>query len=254
MRQFIQDAYLIFNRHLHRNLRNPAWVVIGLTQPILYLAFFGPLAIKMPMMKNAGNVNPWQVYIPGLLVQLGLFGSSFVGFGIISDWRAGIIERMRVTPISRLAMLLGRVLVDVLVLTVQAIVLIVVSLFFGLRAPALGLALSLVFVMMLAMSLASLSYATGLMIKSEDAFAPLLSMVSVPVMLLSGVLLPINMGPKWLRKIANFNPFYHIVEAMRQVFRGEYLTRTVMTGAFVAVVLAAISLTIGTRVFRRENV
>ena len=250
--QFYQDTFLIFIRHFQRNLRNPAWVVIGLTQPILYLAFFGPIAIKLPMLRTMG-ANPWQIYIPGLLVQLGLFGSSFVGFGIIADWRAGIIERMRVTPISRLAMLLGRVLVDVCVLTVQAIVLICASFFFGLRAPLPGIAASLVFVMLLGMSLASLSYATGLIMKSEDAFAPLLSSISVPVMLLSGVLLPISIGPPWLKKIAVFNPFYHIVEAMRLVFAGEYLRLQVLAGVVVAVAMAAISLTVGTRVFRREN-
>ena len=46
----------------------------------------------------------------GLLIQLGLFGSTFVGFAIISDWRGGVIERFRVTPISRLAVMSGRVL------------------------------------------------------------------------------------------------------------------------------------------------
>jgi len=252
--QFYLDTWLIFRRHLLRNLRNPVWVVIGLTQPILYLAFFGPLAIKMPMMRNLGGANPWQIYVPGLLVQLGLFGASFVGFGIIADWRAGIIERMRVTPVSRLAMLLGRVLVDVCVLTTQAIVLIVASFFFGLRAPVIGVAVSLIFVMLLGMSLASLSYATGLIIKSEDAFAPLLSSLSVPIMLLSGVLLPISLGPPWLKNIAIFNPLYHIVEAMRQVFQGHYFTGQVLAGSIVAIALAAISLNVGTRIFRRENV
>ena len=40
---FARDTLLIFRRQLKLSLRNPAWVIIGLIQPILYLAFFGPL-------------------------------------------------------------------------------------------------------------------------------------------------------------------------------------------------------------------
>jgi ABC-2 type transport system permease protein len=128
--------------------------------------------------------------VPGLLIQLALFGSTFVGFAIISEWRAGIIERYRVTPISRLALLTGRVLRDVVTLVVQATVLILVGLAFGLRAPLGAIALSYVFLVLVAIGLSSLSYAVALRLKSEDAFAPLVNTVVVPLLLLSGVMLP----------------------------------------------------------------
>ena len=128
--------------------------------------------------------------MPGLLIQLALFGSTFVGFAIISEWRAGIIERYRVTPISRLALLTGRVLRDVVTLVVQATVLILVGLAFGLRAPLGAIALSYVFLVLVAIGLSSLSYAVALRLKSEDAFAPLVNTVVVPLLLLSGVMLP----------------------------------------------------------------
>ena len=57
-----------------------------------------------------------QIFVPGMLIQLGMFGSMFVGFGIIAEIRYGTVERMRVTPASRLGLLLGRVLRDAVVL------------------------------------------------------------------------------------------------------------------------------------------
>lgn len=57
--------------------------------------------------------------VPALLVQLALFGTAFVGFGLIAEYRSRVIERMRVTPVSRIALLLGRSLRDVVVLTVS---------------------------------------------------------------------------------------------------------------------------------------
>ena len=119
---FARDTMLIFRRQIKLSLRNPAWVIIGLIQPILYLAFFGPLLSRVAAGAVAGFPagNSYSFFVPGLLIQLGLFGAAFVGFTIIADWRFGVIERLRVTPVSRLAILSGRVLRDVVTLVVHS--------------------------------------------------------------------------------------------------------------------------------------
>ncbi len=137
--------------------------------------------------------------MPGLLIQLGPFGAAFVGFSIIADWRAGVIERYRVTPVSRLALPSGRVLRDALTLLAQAVVLVLAGLAFGLRAPIGGVLIGLAFMAMVAISLAGISYTVTLLFKSEDGLAPLLNMVMVPLMLLSGIMLPMTLGPGCLQ-------------------------------------------------------
>ena len=252
---FFSDTMLIFRRQLRLSVRNPAWVIIGLIQPILYLAFFGPLLAKIA----AGGVlgvpsnNPYRFFVPGLLIQLGLFGAAFVGFTIIADWRAGVIERFRVTPVSRMALLAGRVLRDVLTLTVQAVVLVLAGLAFGMRAPLAGVLIGLCLVAVVAVSLAAVSYAVGLLLKSEDALAPLLNMVMVPLMLLSGIMLPMTLGPTWLKDAAKATPFGYIINAMRDVFAGRYLNGVVVEGVAVAVGLALVCLALAGRAFAKEN-
>ena len=86
---FIRDTMLVFRRQERLALRQPAWVIIGLMQPILYLALFGPLLKGLPGASLGGGGNAYRFFVPGLLIQLALFGSTFVGFAIISDWRAG---------------------------------------------------------------------------------------------------------------------------------------------------------------------
>ncbi|HEY1639814.1 MAG TPA: ABC transporter permease [Streptosporangiaceae bacterium] len=252
---FFRDTYLIFRRQLRLSLRNPAWVIIGLIQPVLYLAFFGPLLTKIA----AGGLpgfppgNSYSFFVPGLLVQLGLFGAAFVGFTIISDWRAGVIERFRVTPVSRLALLAGRVLRDVVTLLVQAVVLVLAGVAFGLRAPLGGVLIGLGFIAVVAVSLSAISYAVGLALKSEDALAPLINMIVVPLMLLSGIMLPLTLGPGWLQGIARATPFRYIIDAMRQAFQGVYATTIMVEGVCVAVGLAALCLWVASRAFVREN-
>jgi ABC-2 type transport system permease protein len=252
---FLSETILIFRRQMRLSLRNPAWVIVGLIQPILYLAFFGPLLARIASggVLGVSSADPYSFFVPGLLIQLGLFGAAFVGFSIISDWRSGVIERFRVTPVSRMALLAGRVLRDVVTLTVQAIILVLAGVAFGMRAPVPGVIMGLAFVAVVAVSLSAVSYAVGLVLKSEDALAPLLNMVMVPLMLLSGIMLPMTLGPAWLRDAAKVTPFGYIINAMRDAFAGHYINSVVVEGIAVAVGLAIACLWLASRAFVREN-
>jgi ABC-2 type transport system permease protein len=251
---FVRESWIVFNRAMRLSLRNPVWVVIGLVQPVLYLALFGPL-LKTVVESTPGLPpgDAWQIFVPGLLIQLGIFGASFVGFGLIAEWRAGVIERMRVTPAHRMALLVGRVARDVVVLLVQAVLLMLVAVPFGLRIPLGGVLLALVVVACLAAGFSSLSYAAALHFKSEDALAPLLNGIAVPVLLLSGILLPMSIAPAWLQSLSDANPLKHIVDGVRAFFRGDLATSAAGWGLFWAAALVLVGVLVGTRTFRRES-
>lgn len=251
----LRDTVLVFRRQMRLALRNPSWIIIGIMQPILYLILFGPLVKHFVSAPGASADEAWRIFVPGLLVQLGLLGALFVGFVIIGEYRSGVIERMRVTPVSRLALLLGRVLRDVVALLVQSVMLIVVGLALGLRAPIGGICYALVFVLLLSVSMSSLSYALGLALKSEDALAPLLNTIMLPVLLLSGILLPLDQrsAPAWLYDVSRGNPFRYIVDAMREVFLGTYADLTVLWGSLISLGLAILCIMLGVRRFQIES-
>lgn len=251
MNAVARDTWTVFARAMRLSLRNPAWVVIGLMQPILYIVLFGPLL--EPLSGQLGSGNAYQLFVPGILVQLGIFGALFVGFGLIAEYRAGVVESQRVTPASRTALLLGRVLRDVVVLLVQGVLLVVVSIPLGLRAPFLGVLLTLVVIALLGAAFASISYALALTLKSEDAFAPLLNAFVLPVLLLSGILLPMTLAPGWLQAISDVVPIKHVVEGSRSLFVGDYGSADVWWGVGLTVVLAVLGWVYGVRRFRREN-
>jgi ABC-2 type transport system permease protein len=145
---FFRDTWTIFSRSMRLSLRQPLWVAIGLMQPILYLTLFGPLLQNIAA-SSGFQGDAWQVFVPGLLVQLGIFGGLFVGFGIIAEWRSGVIERQLVTPASRNAIITGRSLRDVIVIVVQAAVLVGCAFLLGLRVPVGALLIGLVLVALL---------------------------------------------------------------------------------------------------------
>ena len=249
---FFRDTWIIFLRSMRLSLRQPLWVLIGLLQPILYLTLFGPMLQNIAATSGFEG-DAWQVFVPGLLVQLGIFGGLFVGFGIIAEWRSGVIDRQLVTPAARTSIIAGRTLRDVVVITVQAIVLVGCSWLLGLRVPVGALLIGLVLVALLGAAFSFISNAIGIATKSEDALAPMVNTLALPILLLSGILLPMNIAPQWLQTVSNFNPFKHIVEALRAVFRSDFSDPIVWIGVVLAVILVVLGAWLGSRTLAAQT-
>ena len=246
------ETFLVFQRQMRILLRNPVWVVFGLTQPIIYLVLFGPL-LKGVTGGGLGGDDSWRIFVPGLLMQLAIFGAGFAGFGIIQELREGVIERQRVTPARRLSLILGRTLSNMVTIGVQAVVLVLVAIPFGLDPSWDGVLASVVLICLLAIGISAASYAMGLILKDEDAFAPFIQGVSLPLLLLSGVLLPMSLAPGWLETASEVNPLTHVVDGTRSLFRGDFGDGDVLLGVAIAVVLSALLAVWGSRVFQRQS-
>lgn len=243
----LHDTALVYGRYLRQSLRSRFALLFGVLMPLLYLVFFGPLLTDLPL---GGQGSSWQVLVPGLLLQLGLLGASFAGISIILEKGQGVVERMRVTPVSRLALLLGRVLRDATVFVFQAVLLVLAAVAMGLRAPLPGVLIGFAFVALLCLSLASLSYALAMKLSSPQTFGPAINALTMPSMLLSGLMLPMTLGPAWLDVLSHLMPFRYLVDAVRDAYVGSYATAHMLYGVLVAVGFTALSVTVGTRVFR----
>ncbi|MEU5598684.1 ABC transporter permease [Streptomyces sp. NPDC020298] len=243
----LHDTALIYGRYLRQSLRSRFALLFGVLMPLLYLLFFGPLLTDLPL---GARGSSWQVLVPGLLLQLGLFGAAFAGFTIIMENAQGVVERMRVTPVSRLALLLGRVLRDATVFVFQAVLLVLAAVVMGLRAPLPGVLIGFAFVALLTVSLASLSYALAMKVRTPQEFGPVINALTMPSMLLSGLMLPMTLAPGWLDVLSHFVPFRYLVDAVRDAYVGSYASAHMLYGALVAVGFTALAVTVGTRVFR----
>jgi ABC-2 type transport system permease protein len=247
----LRDTGIVFRRSFGQTVRNPVWVFISLGQPLLYLFLFAPLLEKVTVAQGFPEGGAYNVFVPGLLVQLALFGTVFVGFGIIAELRYGVIERLQVTPISRTALLLGRVLRDLVALAVQTVIVIVIAIPFGLDVEFADAIVAIGLFLLIGITFSSVSYALGLALKSEDALAPLLNAVVLPALLLSGILLPMSLAPSWLRHAADVNPLKHVVDASRELFVGDLWSATVLRGTIIGAVMMVLAVWWGVRSFRR---
>ena len=173
--KILRDTSIVFGRALGQTVRNPVWVLVVLAQPLFYLLLFAPLLEGVTTAEGFPEGGAYNVFVPGLLVQLALFGTVFVGFNIIAEVRFGVIERMQVTPISRAALLFGRVLRDLVALVAQTVIIILVAIPFGLTVDVAGAIVALGLFLLVGVTFSSISYALGLALRTEDALAPLVN-------------------------------------------------------------------------------
>ncbi|MDT0319191.1 ABC transporter permease [Streptomyces millisiae] len=245
----LTDTGIVFGRALRATLRSRTNVLFAMLQPLLFLALFGPLLTGLDLGTGGSS---WQVLVPGVLVQLALLGGTFVGIGLLMDRNLGVFDRLRVTPVSPLALLLGRTLRDVVQLLTQALALVLLGLAFGLRAPLAGVAIGLLLVGVLAAALSALSYGLATLVRTVPEFASVANTAVMPLMLLSGLLLPMTLAPAWLDGASRAVPFRYTVDAVREAFLGHYASGTLAVGAAVTVALAALCVLAGARAFRRQ--
>jgi ABC-2 type transport system permease protein len=243
-----RDIGLLFQRQLTQLLRNPVWLVVGFSTPILYLALFTPLLKSVAHLSGSAVL---ALFLPGILSLLAFSSGVSAGFSTIFELQGGVIERFRVTPASRLAILTGPILASTVMMFVFDAVVVAVGAGFGFPVHAGGLAVLAVLLGLLMIVTSAFSIATALITREISGFAAIVNGINLPILLLAGVLLPISVGPEWMRFLAHFNPLYYLVVASRVLASGTLTGTAVWEGAAVLVPLCALVLTWATTVVRK---
>ena len=247
----VRDTGLLFHRYTVQMLRNPVWLVVGFSTPILYLILFTPLlkhALGGPGFTTGAVLD---IFLPGILALLAFASGASAGFGTIFELQSGLLERFRVTPASRFAILFGPILSGLVSMLVFDAVVVAVGFGFGFHIHWLGLLVLVVLLWLLATMMAAFSTATALVTKEISSFAAVINGINLPILLLAGVLIPISLGPLWMRVLAHFNPLYYVVAASRYLAAGTFGAPAVWQGFAVMVPLCGLVLFWATRVFRR---
>ncbi|HVG57765.1 MAG TPA: ABC transporter permease [Hyalangium sp.] len=248
---FLTDARIAFGREIGPTLRNWYYIVFGVIQPLLYLGLFVPLLGDVP---TGAAGAPLQWFVPGMVVMLVLFTTVSCGWSLTEELLSGSFERFLATPMSRPAILVGRALKELVPLLVQAMIVIAVTVPFGLELHVLPMLLGLGLLLLFGIGVAALSYALAIASKHDGSLFYLVShSVSLPLMLLGGVLLPMEMAPRWLYVASRFNPLAYLVEAERALFSGELFTLTVLQGVGVAAVVGTAGLAVGSATIKRAS-
>ncbi len=246
-----RDTRNVLVRELRPVVRDPFTLIFSLLQPLVFLGLFGPLLVGSSG-EPAGETLAW--FVPGVLVMIVLFGTGATGSNLQYEMMTGSHERTLVAPLARSSLLVGRALKEIAPIVIQALVIVLIAWPFGFAVHIGGLAIGLALLAVFGVGLGSLSYALALATKDREwLFWGVQQSLIFPLLILSGMLLPLDDGPAWMRAVASVNPVNWIVQAERALFAGDLGSSAVLWGAVSAVAVAVVGLIVGVRGIRRSS-
>jgi len=245
-----RDTWLTFQYEAGQLVKSPISIAISLVQPITYLLLFTPFIKSVMGASTYGDA--YQIYVPSLFCAMGVFSGLFAGFALIAAIRQGVIARIRITPLSRVGLLLGRELVFVALVGFQGVIIVAVALIFGLRVPPVNLLLALLLLALMVLIGVSVSYMLAILVPDVNVLLNVTNGVTEPIALLAGILIPVSVAPLWVRDIAQWNPFAWGANGMRAAFQGHLGAHVIWEASVILVGLAAVGIVGSSRLFTRE--
>jgi ABC-2 type transport system permease protein len=246
----LHELRLLWWRKMLETLRAPVWLFMGLATPLLYLALFAPILRSLSGGPGFRQGTVLDTFIPGILGLMAFGAGMGAGWIIISELQTGVIERLRVTPVSRLALLAGTVLRDIVTFIVPALIVIGIAIPFDYHPHPAGTTLLLVLLCLVTAATSAWSCALGITLNEIGSLAATVTGLQLPLTLLSGILLPLTLAPAWLRGIAHIDPLYYAVEAARALSAGNLNSWTVGAGFLVMATLTALTFGWATHTYR----
>ena len=242
-----------FSRYLTLTLRARRDFTLTFAQPLVYLALFGPLFVSTMRTQGVTRAAAYSMYVTGMSIQMAMTIGAFVGLTIILEYRLGILERIWSTPAKGSTMMAGRISRDVLVILAPILVIFLISLALGARPSAWGLMTYFVTVLGTGVTFAGVSYAVALKTKSEGALSAIFTLILLPILLLSGLMLPMSFAPHWIVVTAHINPLWYLVQGARAQFSTRGVVAPAALSWIIALLMSAIAFAWATREFNRRR-
>jgi ABC-2 type transport system permease protein len=245
-----RDTWLIFQYEVVLLVTSPVNVAITLIQPITYLLIFTPFLKSVMHAPSYGTA--YAIYVPSLFAAMGVFSGMFAGFTLLAAIHQGVITRCRVTPVSRVSLLLGRVGMYVLLVAFQGIVVTVVAVAFGLRVNPGDFLYALLLLSLMVVLSVSLGYDLALLVPRENALGNLINSLAQPLSLLAGCLIPLSVAPLWVQRVADWNPFAWGTNGMRTILQGRIGAAVIWEAPLIMALVALVTVVWSSRLFSRE--
>jgi ABC-2 type transport system permease protein len=250
----IQHSWFMTQRHLRALLRQPAWIVVTLVQPVMWLLLFGALFKSIVNLPGFGADNYADFLTPGIVVMTALFSAGWAGMGILQDYERGILDRFLVTPSSRVSLLAGPLVQQSIVTVVQSLIIIGLGLAVaGASFPGgvPGALVTIVAAILLGMAIGALSNALALVVRKEETVIAVVTSLTLPLSFLSGTFMNLALAPAWISDVAKFNPLQWAVVASREALTSDDVDwGVVMSRLGLLALLLVACFAVATRAFR----
>ncbi|MEU2622660.1 ABC transporter permease [Streptomyces sp. NPDC007157] len=250
MSNALSQTWYMTQRQLLVFARQPAFAVITLIQPVIWLFLFGNLFKKVVELGGFGTTSYLDYLVPGVVVMSALSSNMWAGMGTLEEIQRGTLNRFLTTPVSRAALMNGNVVNNGLVTAGQSLIIVLLGLLGGADYPGGigGIAILVVAAVLLGTVFGALSNALGMLVRERESIIGINTFLLLPLTFLSSAFMAPSQMPGWMRHIADFNPLDWAMVAGRSAMSADPDWGAVLGrgGALLALAVAAVWLSIRT--------
>ena len=195
-------------RYLRALLRQPAFVIITLIQPLIWLLLFGALFKAVTQIPGFSGRSYIDYLMPGVVVMLAVSSAGWTGMAFIEDMNSGVMDRMLVAPAWRGAFNLGSVAQSMISVVLQTILIVLLALLLGAHYEngIGGILVLLLVAALLAAIFASFSNGLAILTGQRETLIGAVSALLLPLTFLSGALMQLSLAPGGIGPGAKYTP------------------------------------------------
>jgi ABC-2 type transport system permease protein len=248
----LAQSWFMTQRQLAVFVKQPAYLLITLIQPAIWLFLFGALFHKMTELPGFGTGSYLGYLVPGVIVMSAVSANMWAGMGTLEEIERGTLNRFLVTPVSRAALLNANVMSQGISTAVQSVIIIGLGKLGGADYPG-GLPGLLVLVLgasVLGTVFGAFSNALGMLVRQRESIIGFNTFLLLPLTFLSSAFLPAGLMPHWIQVTARFNPMNWALEAAREAMRDSPDWGSVASHGGWLLGLAVVAVALSLRTFR----
>ena len=208
-------VYVIVAREYKKFIREKTRLFSAIARPLLWLFLVGG---GMSRLVPAGDgVSYTQFIFPGILGMTILFSSIFSSISIIWDKEFGFMKEILVAPVSRFSVVVGKAMSGMLLSTTQAVIILALFPFIGLKLGILQIVGVLLVCAVLSFAIAAFGILLASFYDSYESFSVIMNFIVMPMFFLSGAMYPVKLLPPVLRVLSKFNPLTYGIDALKNI-------------------------------------
>jgi ABC-2 type transport system permease protein len=220
----LEAVYGIWLRDLKKFWRERSRLWGGVARPVLWLLILGsslrPAISRESLVGANGEIDYLQFIFPGVVALTLVFASLQSAVSIIWDREFGFLKEVLVAPVSRLSIIVGKVLGGATQATLQGVITMLFAPLIGLWLPPLTIIAVIVMMFLTSFALTALGIVIASRMTSFEGFGVISNFVVMPMYFLSGAIYPTASVPEWIRPLIVVNPLSYGVDALRHITVG----------------------------------
>ena len=236
----MSPALSLCHRELVRFLRQRHRIIGALATPIVFWLLLGAGMNRSFQSESAGGENYLHYFFPGTVLMILLFTAIFSTISVIEDRREGFLQGVLVAPVSRMSIVLGKVLGGTILAFGQGLIFLILAPLIGIRPPLAGFALAAIAMLIVSFALTALGLCIAWRMNSTQGFHAIMNLFLMPMWFLSGALFPVKGAWSGVQLIMRLNPLTYGLSAIRRSLYWHDLSSTALPGLTTSLLISCI--------------